>query len=50
MLRHVSETSEAPIHSKASTNRRPAKEVVEIRLKPVGSVLDDVEKDDDVRR
>jgi type I restriction enzyme R subunit len=46
----VSETSEAPIHSKASTNRRPAKEVVEIRLKPVGSVLDDVEKDDDVRR
>ena len=46
----VSEASEATIDSKASTDRRPAKKVVEIRLKPVNSVLDDVEKDDDVRR
>ena len=46
----VSEANEAPTHSKVSANRKSAKKVVEIRLKPEGSVLDDVEKDDDVRR
>ena len=46
----VGEASEVPIHPKASTKRIPSKRVVEIRLKPAGSVLDDVEKDDDVRR
>ena len=42
--------SETPAHSKASANRRPIKRADKISLKPVGSMLEDVEKDYDVRR
>ena len=34
----------------AEVRQRPAKKAQEIRMKPAGSILDDVENDDDVRR
>ena len=46
----VGEASEVPIHPEASINRRPSKGVTEVCLKPAGSMLDDVEKDDEVRK
>jgi type I restriction enzyme R subunit len=44
------EAVEVSLHPIISTNRKSAKKAIDIRLKPAGSVLDDVEKDDDVRR
>jgi type I restriction enzyme R subunit len=44
------EAVEVSLHPNISTNRKSAKKAIDIRLKPAGSVLDDVEKDDDVRR
>ena len=46
----VGEASEVPIHPEASINRRPSKGATEVCLKPAGSMLDDVEKDDEVRK